>query len=94
MQVFKEWLESLLESLEKNPLKESEKQLTVAAFIMCCIGLHCQSHNSLKKKEFLAKLGNMLALQPILNLKRCPNYEFLLTCLPSQNIRQIPIQVL
>lgn len=57
-----------------------------AAFIMCCIGFHCQSYNSLKKKEFLAKLGNMLALQPNLELKRCPNYEFLLTCLPNRSI--------
>ena len=85
MQVFKEWLESLLESLETNPLEEPEKLLTIAVFIMCCIGLRCQSYNSLKKKEFLAKLGNMLALQPNLELKRCPSYEFLLTCLPNRS---------
>ena len=84
VQVFKEWLESLLESLKMNPLEEPEKELTIAAFIMCCIGLRCQSYDSLKKKEFLAKLGNMLALQPSLELKRCPNYEFLLTCLHNQ----------
>lgn len=86
MQVFKEWLESLLESLDTNPLKEPEKPLTVAAFIMCCIGLRCQSYNSLKKREFLAKLGNMLALKPNVELKRCPNYEFLVTCLPNRSI--------
>ena len=82
--MFKEWLESLVDSLEKDPLQETEKQLTVAVFILCCIGLNCQSYNSLKKKGFLAKLGHMLALQPNLDLKRCPNYEFLLKCLPKQ----------
>lgn len=83
VQVFKQWLESLQSSLNAEPLKDPGENLAAAVFILLCSGFIYRDFSHLKK-VFVEGLARTLVLNPDLDSKKCPEYDFLLNVLPQQ----------
>ena len=83
-QVFKEWLESIVDSLQAGSADSPQKQLASAVFIVYCIRKSSINIAHLKIEKFTIPLLRMLCLKPDLEKQQCPDYEYLCKVLPKQ----------
>ena len=74
---------SLLKTIEENPFEEPGKQLTAAFFIILCLGKTFRTYQYLSNSDVLS-LVKMITLNPELEKRSCPDYNFLKSCLPNE----------
>ena len=76
----KYWLMSLLKTIDENPLEVHKKQLTAVFFIILCLGRAFLIHKYLSNSDVLL-LTKMTTLKPEPEIRSCPGYDFLKSCL-------------
>lgn len=81
MQVMKKWLESIVDMLQAGATENAMKRLVSAVCVT-----HCLHKIDLKLDDkFALPLVRMLHLQPDLERKECPDYQYLCDFLPKQH---------
>ena len=84
MQVMKDWLESIVVSLQEELAETPEKQLVSSVYIAYCF-LRCIPSAHPKTDSFIVPLLKMLCIKPDLVNQACPSYEYLCKVLPENS---------
>ena len=80
----KDWLEGIVTAILR--VQSSEKQFVTATCVACCLK-QCKITFSLKKREFLIPLLQMLQIQPVSESRTCPKYTYLCDLLVKASFR-------
>jgi len=81
MQVMKGWLSSIVDTLQAGATRNTKNQLVSAVCVAHCLG----KINLQLDDEFSLPLVRMLYLQPDLERKECPDYQYLCDFLPEEH---------